>query len=81
MAEVKNESLLLLGIDKRFITHRALSLIPGINMSLKIELRLRNFLNIRLSKSWIIKFFIEHKCCFPFGQNVVGNERDLSSSQ
>jgi hypothetical protein len=38
MDEVKSESLLPLGIDNRFITHRALSLIFGIILSVKLEL-------------------------------------------
>jgi hypothetical protein len=35
MDEVKNEYLLLLGIDNGFISHRTLSLIPGITLSVK----------------------------------------------
>jgi hypothetical protein len=38
MDEVQSESLLMIGIDNRFITHRALSLIFDIILSVKIEL-------------------------------------------
>jgi len=37
MDEGKSESLLLLGIDNRFFTHRAPSLIPGITLSVKVQ--------------------------------------------